>query len=489
MMKIGFLSIILFLAVPLMTMAQQAEENPFLLPVQLLQDAQYLEDIIFDAHIALDFVCDTNDLRSDFLRVKESLNDSMQASEFYAMLASVFYQIQDVHCALNLPLNSNDYYLNGGLYLPITVFMQDTCIYVKEDYFEEIEPGSRILSINASPVDSIMDVLKSVSPSDGDNDHTREKLASLLFPNLYPFFFNVDTMNRIQYVFKGDTLSKDIEGMNRRNFSYNQWFLNRYKEEDNLFRFGYSEDLNTAYMRIGSFMGGSMGEYNRFLRHSFVYMHSYNPDCLILDLRANPGGYSNRGRLLTRYLMPESYDYVYSIISKSSDIVRNEIMSQSAFQPEVMKFMYRVFSNKPLKTIWNMPGGYVDTTMQKKVTPFSQRLCYNDNLLIVMMDGLSASTTGLVINTLRKRPNTIFLGQPAACTIHGTFGQPTGFQLPNSGIVGQISILRFNQTLGKPSLQPIEPDIEIKPDIMDIVDGIDTQLQYVIDFIKSKKSD
>lgn len=465
----------------------QQDESYYLSREQLEEDVQFLEDLIFDAHLALHYVCDTNKLRTDFTQVKEMLRDSMQASELYAMLAPVFYQIQDVHCALNLPLSSNDYYLSGSLYLPLTVIMQDTSMYISSNYQNKLPAAGRILSINNYPTDSIMKVLKKASASDGNNDHTREKFASLFFPNLFPLFFNVDSINNIVYVYESDTIEKEIEGLSRRNHLVNSWFLDQFPEEKKIFRFGYSKDLNTAYMKIGSFIGGTIGEYNRFLRHSFAYIHSYNADCLILDLRDNPGGYSNRGKLLTRYLMPDKFTYIHNIISKSSDIVRNEMLRHSTFQVEIMKFIYRTFSNKPLRTIWKKPNGYVDTTEQKMVKPMPPRLCFDKKLLIVMMNGLSASTSGLVFNTLRKRPNTVFLGQPAACTIDGTFGQPVEFQLPNSGINGQISILRFNQVQGTPSMQPIIPDIEVKQNIEDFLKGSDTQLQYVIDFIKSKQ--
>lgn len=486
-MRFLFFFILAFFLFSSMLLAQE-ENNPALSPTQLRQDAQYLEDLIFDAHIALSVVCDTNDLRSDFADLKNHLTDSMQASEFYTLLAPIFYQIKDVHCALNLPLGSNDYYLQGNLYLPLDLSFQDTAMYVIEDYFEELPPGVRVLSINDFSSDTIMKVIKSVSPSDGENDHTRELLASLFFSNFFPLFFHVDSVNSIEYFDGNDTLKVEIEGLNRRQYVNNQWFLNRYDEESGLFRYGYSETLQTAYMRVASFMGGSIGEYDRFLRNAFAEIHSRNPDCLILDLRSNPGGYSNRGRLLTRYLMPEPYEYVKTIVSKSSDMVRNEMIRESAFQIEIMKFIYLAFSIKPLKTMWNMPGGYMDTTAQKMVQPVRPGLRYDDNLLVVMINGLSASTSGLVINTLSKRPNTIFIGQPAACTIDGTFGQPIGFQLPNSGIIGQMSVLRFNQTSGMPTMQVIMPDIEVKPDIELKLDGIDSQLQFVIDLVKSKKA-
>ena len=155
----------------------QETETYYLTHKQLEEDVQFLEDIIFDAHLALHYVCDTNDLRNDFSELKENLGDSMQASELYTMLAPVFYQIQDVHCALNLPLSSNDYYLSGSIYLPLAVIMQDTAMYISNDYYEELPAGARILSINNYPADSIMTVLKKASASDGNNDYTREKLA------------------------------------------------------------------------------------------------------------------------------------------------------------------------------------------------------------------------------------------------------------------------------------------------------------------------
>lgn len=483
-MKTVFFLMILFLSI---TSYSQEEDYPKLSVEQAIQDIDFLENLIFDTHISLDIVCDTQDLKLDFVNLREGINDSISAAYLFSLMAPVFYQIKDVHCALSLPLESNNYYQNDGLYLPISVYMQDSGMYVIEDYFDTLPSGARILKINETASEVIMTVLKSVVGSDGDNSHTRELLAAHYFANFYPLFYSVDSINTITYVYENDTMDMLFESVQRNKYIYDRWFDKQFEAEENPFRFGYSEDINSVYLKVASFIGGSYGEYQRFLRHSFTYIHAYNPDCLILDLRDNPGGFSHRGKLLTRFLMPKPYSYVQNIVSKSSDIIRDEILRENPLQPEIVKFMYRTFSNKPLRTMWNTKGGHVDTIKQKEVKPIISRLRYN-NLLIVLMNGMSASTSGLVLNTLRKRPNTIFIGQPAACTDDGTFGQPVSFQLPNSGIYGQISILRFNQKNEPLSMNPIIPDILVKPNMKDFFDGHDTQLQYVIDFLISKKT-
>ncbi|HPB03000.1 MAG TPA: hypothetical protein PLZ67_08610, partial [Bacteroidales bacterium] len=144
--------------------------------------------------------------------------------------------------------------------------------------------------------------------------------------------------------------------------------------------------------------------------------------------------------------------------------------------------------NKAMRALWHKTEGIVDTTWEKQVKPIRSAKNYS-GFLVVLFNGMSASTTGLVCNTLRKRPNTLFAGLPAGCAISGTFGQPTPFELPNSGITGTISILRFNQDTAPPVLTPITPDIVLPENSEDLESGNDTQLIEIIHLIRKKISE
>ena len=141
-----------------------------------------------------------------------------------------------------------------------------------------------------------------------------------------------------------------------------------------------------------------------------------------------------------------------------------------------------------MRALWAKTDGVMDTTYEKTVKPIRSAQNYS-GFLVVMFDGMSASTTGLVCNTLRKRPNTLLAGLPAGCAVSGTFGQPTSFELPNSGINGMISVLRFNQDTAKCVLTPIMPDVELPENPEDLLTGDDSQLKEIISLIRKRISE
>lgn len=480
------LSLLLFLcALSLSQVRAQNAPMPKLSATEAVADVKFLSDLFFQSHINLNLVVDTAHLRYCFDTLVSGINDSISASQLYVRLAPVFGQIHDIHCALALPAESNDYLDNGGLYLPLTVFFIDSNLYVKSDKDQILPFGARIERINGIGSSEIVNTLLLISSSDGDNVYSRSEIAEIGFASHFPLFFSVDSLNTIEYYSDSTLFTDTILGVDRNQYANQRFFDTIFVAEKKPFLLGYSADSAIAYMRIASFMGGNIGEYGRFLNASFKYINRSQPECLLLDLRNNGGGYADFGKLLLRHLMPDTFVYIDNIVSKSSQIVRREMLRQSPFQPEVYRLISTVFGSKPLRTIWKENEGLVDTTTEKIVKPVRVSALYT-GFLVVTFNGLSASTTGMVCNVLKRRPNTVFVGQPAGCTVSGTFGQPTPFELPNSGIIGQISILRFNQQKGEPDLTPITPDVFLADFPAGFSTDKDPQLEALLRWIRKK---
>jgi C-terminal processing protease CtpA/Prc len=108
--------------------------------------------------------------------------------------------------------------------------------------------------------------------------------------------------------------------------------------------------------------------------------------------------------------------------------------------------------------------------------------------LYILMNGLSVSTTGLVCNSLRLHRGALFIGEPGGFTPQGTFGQAIRFTLPNSGIAGYMSTIRFNSTNDFiiDSI-PFMPDIHVNETIEDILEGRDPVLEKTLEIIRRKQ--
>jgi hypothetical protein len=463
----------------------QSDPLPKLSATEAVADVKFLSDLFFQSHINLSFVADTEHLRFCLDTLVAGLNDSISTSQLYVRLAPVFGQIRDIHCALGLPAESNDYLKNGGLYLPLAVFVIDSNLYAKNDMEQLIPFGAEILSINGVKSDEIVKTLLAISSSEGDNVYSRSEIAEIGFTSRFPLFFHVDSINVVEYYSDSTSHFDTILGVDRNQYANQRFFDTAFVAEKNPFQLGYTSDSTIAYMRIASFMGGGFGEYRRFLSASFRYINHYSPSCLVLDLRNNGGGYADFGKLLCRHLIDAPFTYIDNIVAKSSKMVLREMLRQSPMQPELYKLMSTTFGSKPLRTIFSDVDERIDTIPQKQAMPFRSKEVYS-GFLVVAFNGLSASTTGMVCNVLRNRPNTVFVGQPAGCAVSGTFGQPTSFELPNSGIVGQISILRFNQTKDEPSLIPIEPDVFLEDFPTGFSTEKDPQLLEMLRWIRQK---
>lgn len=421
-------------------------------------DIRRLEYVVFDAHINIPYVVDTSQLRADFKTLLESIQDSIGTSELYLKAAKVFYTIQDAHCALMLPDDCNDYLADDNLYLPLKPIFQNGKMWLESVYKDTVPGFSEILKINDHSATEILAALLPYTSADGAGIFTKNHMSSNFFIRMFPLLFEVKEENKIIFCTTGDTSKFILKGIRGNDPGFRVW-TKKTDNESRPYRIRFSENKEIAIMRIADFTSGNPGEYERFLRDAFAMIAKLKTSTLIIDLRDNTGGYADRGMVLCQYLFSHPFSYTCNLQSKASKSIRQELIRQSPLQRELFLFVSKNFGSESIKGIWKLKPGEKLNFITKAVKPVKKGLVFNGDLYL-MMNGYSASTSGLVINTLGQREKTETVGEPAGCLQNGTFGQPTEFELPNSGIVGYISILRFNQDCFSNKKEVITPSID-----------------------------
>jgi len=429
-----------------------------LTPQEIKKDVSHFKSILFKGHVDIFSIAPTTKIDSLLDAIIKKYQDSgAYRYQLFTELAQVMHYVNDVHSSIQLREKYNDYYLQHEKILPLHVYYEKGHLHVKDMLHDSIKKykGKIILNINGISADSILKTLILHSNIDGTDTLVAKKIASLYFFSYYPLLFTCKDSNSV--VLQVDSQQKDTVVLPA--VDYKNSYVKEKKDVETNLSFIFLPTKSAAYLKIPTFM--NFWTFQNFLRDAFVFIKKNKVSYLILDLRDNGGGILELAKKLIKYLIPEETIMVDYVRTKSSHILQQEIIKKSIFQPEITKFFSKL-GGKVQAQLWKKKDQEYKIFVEKKVKP--SRYVFTGKLY-VLMNSYCASATGLVLNVLRQRPNTILVGTPAVCTISGSFGNPTQFSLPHSHIEGTVSaiFIRQNHALGN-TLSPINirPHIHVE---------------------------
>ncbi|MCX7697612.1 MAG: S41 family peptidase [Bacteroidales bacterium] len=414
---------------------------------EIREDLWFFRILLEKGHINIQSVAQMQKIDSLIKIIDEKYRTSgAYQYEFFLELLKVVHHVNDIHTAVFLTEEDNDYIKNNGKYLPLSLSYEKGKLLIKDITHSEKDKLIRqeVISINGKDADSIMAILIKFVNIDGDDSLVQKKLAAYYFRSLYPFLFPCLDSNLI--VLKNDT-SQLIDTLVLLSCQKKDETSNNAKSDksnDPNFSFFYLDEERLGYLKISSFLPSELKSYRIFLRDVFHYLKKNKTDVLILDLRNNSGGLLDFARQLLEYLIPSERRYIDYVTLRNNLVIQWVLIKNSFLQPEITRFIGRL-SGKAQRHLWSK--NLVSTYKNFPVKSVKPNFFVYTGKLYVLMNSLCASATGVVLNNLYMRPNTIFLGTPAACTRDGSYGNPVSFKLPNSRIRITVSSIYIKQTV------------------------------------------
>ncbi len=201
-------------------------------------------------------------------------------------------------------------------------------------------------------------------------------------------------------------------------------------------------------------------KYEAFINQAFNQLATNNTRDLIIDLRNNHGGYDLVGMLLMSHLH-DSIFYYYK---------RRTARVKPKGKAEKKGNIYEIIGSK----------GWIG-----KVTPAES--VYKGNVY-VLMNGYSASSTGEFIGHLKNINRAIFIGEESGGNpVIFTGGQRLHIELPHTHITGIIPLhLNEMNVRLKNTGHGVIPDYVVKPNITDILQEKDKEMEFVLKLIHER---
>lgn len=241
---------------------------------------------------------------------------------------------------------------------------------------------------------------------------------------------------------------------------------------------------DVAYLRISSFLGWHRKrfkqDYDRLFDSVFTALKAGRTQNLILDLRNNEGGDGTGEKLLT-YLLTKPYQLYASAELKFVgypavvDYLSDD--KQDVFFPDSMVERTPAGLYQFKKAYMPLPGG--------EQQPNSDHYA---GKLYVLINGASGSMATVVASFLKGNERGVFIGEESGGAMEGaTARYGATLVLPNSKIVVHVGLLKTVRAVAFTKGRGVEPDYKVTPKIDDLLKGTDTELNFVLSLISSKK--
>jgi len=441
------------------------------------QDFFVFKTVLEEAHPGIYRFESKEAIDSLFQKTEKSLVDSISKVEFFRLLSPVVAAIRCGHTKF-FPDGLYDdnhlyhyFYGTSGLF-PFKLLFSGQKAYFFDSYDQEadIEKGTEVISINDKPVAELISFLFQNIVADGrvksskylelDNFFSAYYANLIESPEQFRLTFRKANGEIFTSVVPAASLEK-IEEYERKNS----------KQAEPNFALTFPEG-QVALMKINAFYPLSKEDnFKRFLKTSFAEIHSKNIKRLVIDLRNNEGGNDRWGAMLFAYLTDKPFRYYRALKLPNKNFSFRDYAQMPRFY-WLLKLLVRKDGDGGYK--WTI---HKNLKVQKPSKhPFSGEV-------IVLVNGYSFSVTSEFAAVVKASGRARLSGQETGGAYSGNnSGTFVLVKLPNSRLVLGIPMLGYY--IAVPPVQAFDrgvlPDIEINPDIQQIINGEDLVLEKAL---------
>jgi hypothetical protein len=376
---------------------------------------------------------------------KNSFQDGMTIIEYYLKVAPVFSSIRCSHTVMRLPEKLRLELQRSGNYFPATLFFSEDKAYFISSVNEnsELIPGDEIVSINDRSLTDIQNKIFDLIASEGNNISTKYYFLNKDFSDYFVLIDNSETFN-LSYKRRDGSLGNAVlVSCSFEEISNTQNTLPDLEIKD--FPITYLPKSAGGYsvLSIPTFACRDINRYNWFMDSVFVSLNENNIKNLVIDLRGNEGGHPLFAAQLFSYLINEPFVYF-----DQNNIVEELDPLYTVLQPNPIHYSGKTF---------------------------------------VLVDGGCLSTTGHLISLLKFHNLATIIGQEPGSS-YKCNDKSQQFVLPNSGIEINIPTTVFETNVEGFDRNTSVLNIEIKPDVNDVINNSDQTMESTSRIIELRNS-
>lgn len=384
---------------------------------------------------------------STYNALYNGISKPMNVTEFYFHVLPLFNLLKDSHTLLGFPFSYNKTFASqGGKFLPMRVLIKDKKVYITQNLSNKNIPlYSEIKSINNIKIEFIVQQLELLSNRE-INESEEDYMAFFFHRILYPLY-GMDEIYKLEIIdLQNNDLTIELDGISLDMFPK--------KNNEKMFDFYFLENKKIGVIDINYCEDAK--SFPSFCDSVFTILQQEKTNNLIIDLRNNPGGTTFHGDTLLTYLTNNKFTQYAKTSHKHSPCIN--INDDSVYFEEHNQNIEKSYNNS------------------KK---------YEGYIYMIVNNG-TFSSAGVMAATFKCYKMGTLVGQTTGCT-EIFFDEPIERSLPNSSLRFLIANNIFYTPCGKEWNKGIAPEIYVKWNKNDLINNIDTEIEFIKKLISTKK--
>ncbi len=446
-------------------------------PQAMKQDIQDLHEHILNTHPNPTLYCSVDAFVQAYKNALSACSTEKTMIQFIQIITEYLSVMKDSHTNLN----PKDYLFLGPkdrAVLPFYVIKIDDKYYLNGIYKNKVEIGAELLSVNTITMDSLFQLSRKLSFSEGDANEAQDEIAMHMMGATFNLIQHANLSDKAHFrmvQLNGDTISyhasyvksidylKDREGRNEQAVSY------------------FIDKKNRCILTIQSFDPYSLNKFKRRIDACFAEVKKQGITDVVIDLRDNLGG------------MLRAQEYVLSYLNKSGrQLQMNYLYKRSKYDRFALLPFYqewqfkkraeRVYPNGLISQeydFYNSPIGTTKTILYEY--PLQNNLNYTYPWkCTLIMNGSSMSASVLFAGWFKQMNRGEIIGTPCMGSVCGTFGNSAPFTLRHSNLHVYVSTLKFTpKNKSQIELNAIQPNHIIHINRQQLIDQKDPIYEFL----------
>lgn len=477
---------IILLLFPLFLHAQKSKDT--FSPEEIRADMAFLKKRFEKIHPGMYYYMSREAYNQKYDSLYNTINQPLSYLETFRVLSQLVTNVKDGHT--NLRYDKKRFNKKNANFVPFYLRKIDKNYYLSLNYSADstIIRGAEVLAFNDEPVGQLIQKFKQFVSSDNGNEHAKDYYTVGAFPTYYKRYFGeVDSIKISYRLPKNDTVftkkvacqtnseilkidKKRYKNLNRPNLSL--------KIMDSV---NHIAKLDiTSFSMSGKFLDVSNQKFKRVLRARFKTIKQLKVEHLIVDFRANGGGFIPNISRFLKYISPKPFTLVDTLAFKKKAYftiakpywIGPPLTTWLGFMKREGEFMYRVNRKN-------------DKHKPDKV------LAYRGKTYFITDPGCYSATT-FTLNLAKNLgiPEKI-IGQQVGGASWGSFAVNwQDFKLPNTKYIVHTPLMKINHSLPNKVNKDffLQPDYEVNRNREELLKNNTSVIDFTVEMIRQSKA-
>ena len=449
----------------------------------LKQDFEIFRGALEEMHPGIYWYSSKKEMDNVFDEIKGALDKEMTSLAFYKLLARAISAVRCGHTWVALPKDTNKKLFEESPLLPIEIKLINNRMYLFKDHSQQtlsIKPGQQILEINGLSIDSLVELSEQVYSGDGWSTTGKKSIFERYFNVFYVLHVAQPEVYELKYLNeKNESKRVSIKALSAEALNIKR--VEREYKNIEIKMLG----SNKALLAIRAFDNWKEeGKKKRFLKEldkAFVKINAAQVKNLIIDLRDNGGGTEKFGLKLCSYFTKEAFYGYKQIRLKNKQFEYRRYSKTSGFE----YFVYKALLN---------PKKVNDTTYliknDRNLKQVQAATPHFSGQVYILCNGGTYSTATDFAALMHSKGLATFIGEETGGGYRGNSSNyEFEFELSNSKVRFNVPIAQYltdvNYTTENYG-RGIIPSHQIVPTIQNLINGVDTELEYTLGLIDNR---